>query len=333
MALAGEHKMMWDTLRGVVVLLLLSVCIAQSALAAPIQVSLTTDKESYAPGEALRFQITARNVTDQDVVLQFGSSVQSQYSIDGGSPLPEVGLAVLTHQSIPAGGAFTWTYQHPWSEYPIAFGEHSAIARVLDSLRAPDASAPHAFSVVKPVLPTSSFLLNFDALPSSAAPMTTIEESWPFGVRFRSESTSAYVRPGLYRSADKTNGYVGINSTTYPVGFNLIADFDMPIHGASVNVSSAAGMTVTMMARDREGHLLTSVTSQPIPAVGDFSRSLSIGSVGDIYSLEWWPSQQNATVMIDNVVVQLPEPALLPAGLAAAILFARRPSRCAKRVR
>src|SRR5688572_19028836 len=94
-----------DSLRRLVAVPLLTPGGADGAVAVAVVGSLTTDKDAYAPGESLRFHITAQNVSDQDLVLQFGSSLQSQYVIDNGPPLPEVGLAVLTQRSIPAGGA------------------------------------------------------------------------------------------------------------------------------------------------------------------------------------------------------------------------------------
>jgi hypothetical protein len=168
-------------------------------------------------------------------------------------------------------------------------------------------SASFPFEVVAPVLPTSSFLIDFDTHPDSLAQPAAIEEYWSYGVRFRTGDGVSYSpRPGIGRIGD--NSVLEINSTTYPPGFNIIADLDMPVYGASVDVTSAAGVRVTMIARDRDGNELGKVESNPVPAVNELLGPLTFVSDVPIATLEWWPSQSNATVKIDDLFLSLTTP-------------------------
>jgi hypothetical protein len=169
-------------------------------------------------------------------------------------------------------------------------------------------------------LPTKSLLLDFETVPGSAEPLDAIEQYWPFGVHFRSIDAPY---PGAQRKNGKT--FAASYVCSYPTGFNIVADFDMPVYGASVDVGTAAGCTITMIARDRTGAILQSITSSPIPAYMEFVGSLSVHSDIPIASLEWWPSQNNAAVLIDNLHIAVPEPgALVMLALALACLTRRR---------
>ena len=84
-----------------------------AASASYIDVTVSTEKSTYSPGEALHFHVTARNTTDQALTLYFGSALQAQYVIDGTSPFPHFGAAIRTQRPIPAHGSATWTFRSP----------------------------------------------------------------------------------------------------------------------------------------------------------------------------------------------------------------------------
>jgi hypothetical protein len=181
-------------------------------------------------------------------------------------------------------------------------------------------AGPVNFDVVAPTLPTQAFAIDFDKAPGRDAPVQSTTEYWPLGVRFRSEST-----PGTTRRPVIQNGHLQINSTTYPPGFNIAADFDMNIHGASADVSAATGVQITMIAKDKDGLVLDTAISDPVPELGSFVP-VSVISKSPIATIEWWPSNQQSTVMLDNLAIAMPEPTtavLLGFGL---LMLARRRS-------
>ena len=281
---------------------------------ADIIVSMATDKAVYRPGEALDVNITATNTANQDVVLNFSDGRQGHYTFDNVYNFPEGWILALTSRQVPANSSYTWSFRHNWHSYNLAVGAHRATGGVAGYGQA----GPVNFDVVAPTLPTSGFSIDFDKAPGSDAPVQSITEYWPLGVRFRSESTANPPRrPGIHDGVLKTN------STTYPPGFNIAADFDMSIHGATADVSAAVGVQITMIARNKDGNVLDTAISDPVPALGSFVP-VSVSAKGDIATIEWWPSNQNSSVMVDNLAIEMPEPSLgvmLGVGL---LMLARR---------
>ena len=103
-----------------------------------------------------------------------------------------------------------------------------------------------------------------------------------------------------YNAYGNDGGYASHYFTTYPPGFNIVADFVNPLFAITSDVSCAAGITVTMIAKDNKGNVLASVTSQPAPQTF-WTGPISIRSEVPIASVEWWPSIPNSGVGIDNL--------------------------------
>ncbi|HEX2973063.1 MAG TPA: PEP-CTERM sorting domain-containing protein [Tepidisphaeraceae bacterium] len=285
---------------------------------AAIDVTVATDKAAYVPGEALRVLVTARNTDDSDVTLHFPSSLQAQYAFDRGEFVPYGGSCMFTQVTIPANGSYTWDFRHRWAYDNLALGSHDAFGRISGSGNV----GPASFRVVQPTYPRQSFMIDFDTVPGTSTAAQWLEEYWPSGVHFRSVDDDM---PVINREDGRS--FASVYSCSYPTGFNIAADFDMPVYGATVDVSTATGCSVTLLAKDGNGQILDSITSPLVTEYKEFSQ-LSVHSDQPIASLEWWPSQNNATVLIDNLYLVVPEPGTMTIlAMGGALLAGRRRSR------
>jgi hypothetical protein len=273
-----------------------------------ILVSTSLDKDVFRRGERLDIHVTATNTSSEPVVLHFNDGRQAHYNIDGTIEFPEGWTLALTQRPIAANSSYTWTFRHDWFWRDLSLGSHNVVGGVIGHGDA----GPVPFEVVPPTLPTSGFSIDFDTEES-------ISEYWPVGVRFRSNTSGGSSRPGIH------DGHLRINSGTYPPGFNIAADFDMPVHGIAAEVSAAVGVSITMVAKDAAGNVLDTSVSEPVGGLGNFVP-VSVSSNSAIASVEWWPSNERSTVMVDNVLVSMPEPGgiLLLMGVGGVMLSRRR---------
>lgn len=99
----------------------------------PITVTIATDKASYDIGESVVMTITAVNGSDKDVTLNFSSSKQTDYVIDGKFrwSSDKYFLTVLTERTVPAHGEYSWTVIHKNSDYSLATGSHIITSEVV----------------------------------------------------------------------------------------------------------------------------------------------------------------------------------------------------------
>lgn len=272
----------------------------------PLVITVATDKPAYVTGELVIVSITAHNPNDSDMVLSFNSGLQAQYTMDGIYKAPTVATMAFTRVSIPPHASHTWSFWHPWTEYGLDIGTHSVMGTVM----AGRDSQPYSFEVIAPTLPTSDVLIDFESLPDGRAMPGGLSDAYAaWGVHFGKAKSGGMERISVCEKSG--NLYAAATSCTYPPGFNIVATFDMPVHGVSADVSSAAGMTITMVARDSDGQIIDSVVSNVVSEAGEFVAAIELLSETPIASVEWWPSEQRAAVFIDNVHVMLPEPATL----------------------
>lgn len=292
-------------------LALISLCPAISA-AALIDITVSPNQTRYYPGQAMVFSTTVRNLEPNDITLYFAWD-QAQYILDNTYLSDPVFDWNETYNvSIPANGSYTWHMRHAWQYHPIDLGPHTIVGRVLHY----GDSTPIPFEVVEPVLPTKSFLLDFDEPFAIGSSYHSVEEYWQYGVHLR----NAHGFP-LFVDTSEANHYL--------TAIGILADFKMPVYGVTVDVSGATGITVAMIAKDAAGQVIGSVTSDPIPDFREITTPLAFTSDIPIASLEWQPSAPNAGVTIDNLYILIPEPAstlLLP---PAAFLLLRRSRRTA----
>ncbi len=274
----------------------------------PLILSVATDKVAYVSGELLMVSVTAHNPNDFDANLFFSSSLQAQYTMDEAYTWPNGGFAMFTDVSIPANSSHTWSFPHYWSQYDLTLGTHGVVGTVLGV----GSSQPYSFDVIAPTLPTSDVLIDFEYLPDGRAlpVMGNFDDEYAaWGVHFGEIQSDGIDDIAVHAEDDNQFAYVG--STGYPPGFNIIAEFDMPVYGVSADVTSSVGTTITMVVKDSNGQIIDSVISDAVPALREFVGTIELHSQTPIASVEWWPSAQNASVMVDNIYLTIPEPATL----------------------
>lgn len=98
-----------------------------------IDVSVSTDKEAYDPGDPVRIEVKGKNTSEEPVTLHFPSLHYADYQIDeeylwsrGKFLLP-----IPTSFTIPPGVEVSWRFVHRTREYPLEPGEHSVVGIVV----------------------------------------------------------------------------------------------------------------------------------------------------------------------------------------------------------
>jgi len=150
---------------------------------------------------------------------------------------------------------------------------------------------------------TETVTIDFDSLPDGSPTVagTTIGDSYAeWGVHFSGVSDIV-----VFGDADPVihvySRYAKATQCTYPPGFNIVADFDVPVYGISVYVRSAKGETITMTAKDDTGTVIGSVVSAPMPAAYTLIGPLVLNTSVPIATVEWWPSNDHAMVALDDL--------------------------------
>jgi len=111
--------------------LLLNLSFVQSQ----VTVSVATDKAEYQVGEPVEIFITAQNITEDTLRLDFSSSCQTEYFIDDYYSVLNAEWGCLLSETwviIPPGSTFTWHKQHLTTNYPLTEGIHTIIGQILD---------------------------------------------------------------------------------------------------------------------------------------------------------------------------------------------------------
>lgn len=253
--------------------------------ASAIDVDVATAKSSYYPGEELEVLITVAN----PATLFFGSSLQTLYTMDGVYTPNLVGAAVLTDATTPR----TWTNTHRWHDYNLSVSDHTVVGTVIGY----GTSGPAAFNVVPPPVPQGDFLIDFDTIPGTTARVAHLMAYAACGVRFHTrQGTACSLQVG------ESNSWVE-GFDPYPNGFHVIADFAMPVFGASAKVAGGTGVRITMIARNAQGQTLATDVSAPVMQPGKFVQTLSVTTTEPIASLEWSPSIPNSMAGVDDLFV------------------------------
>jgi hypothetical protein len=120
-----------------------------------IDVLVTTDKPTYAPGEPVQINVTAQNPDTEDVTLNFSSSAQATYILDDTWDWSHhrAFLTVLTSRTIPARGQYTWSFTHNPNEFFLGPGLHEIEGRLINQkldggFETIEVSSPAPFAVV-----------------------------------------------------------------------------------------------------------------------------------------------------------------------------------------
>jgi hypothetical protein len=286
----------------------LAVLVLPTAGFAQVEVSVSTDKSSYYVGENIAIYVTAHNLTAAPQTLQFGSTLQAQYTLDGAFTTPTIGLDILTSQYLPPYGSYTWSFSHSWSAYYLALGGHSVNGTVVGY----GESEAAAFEVLAPPPPPEDVFIDFSKNPYGQPLTSGLNVAYlAWGVSFAERGTDYY--PSV-QTADDGNKYASMNRCVYPPGFNIAADFSVPVYSVSADIATAVGVSIRMIALDADGNLLDTDVSPPQTSLNAFTDRLTVSSDTPMACVEWWPSDERAGVRIDNVYMNLNSPILVRRG-------------------
>lgn len=268
-----------------------------------VSVSVETDRAEYVVGDPITYSVVATNPSSFPVTLNFNSSRQADYLVDGVYSPNDLALQVLTSRTVPAHGSVSWGFRHPWDDYELAPGTHGVIGEVVGNGH----SAPVEFNVAAPDPVAEDVFLDFETYPDGTP--THFDDQLNGGLW-----DLAFVRAGVRFSSD--GGGVALRSTgdsaqlfspraSYPPGFNIVAEFDMPVFGVSADVGSAADQTVTMTALDAAGAVLGVVTSDPVTDYPSSAGRVSFDSSTPIASVRWTSSLAQAAVTVDDLFLNV----------------------------
>jgi hypothetical protein len=151
--------------------------------------------------------------------------------------------------------------------------------------------------VIQTPSPRGNFLIDLDTIPGTTAKVADLMAYDAIGIHFHTSQGSAV---GLQN--------VGGNSWVqgfdpYPIGFHVIADFAMPVFGASAKVAGGTGVQITMLAKNALGQTIATNVSGVVAHPGQLEHTLSVMTTEPIASLEWWPSIPNSMARVDDLFV------------------------------
>ena len=104
--------------------------------ATAVNISTITDKESYLLGEEVVVSVIAHNPNPNPVTLNFASSLQASYLMDGvydwseGKIFPQFPTSVTVYPY----GSYTWELTHGPTEmetYPLEIGAHTVVGEIV----------------------------------------------------------------------------------------------------------------------------------------------------------------------------------------------------------
>ncbi len=151
-------------------------------------------------------------------------------------------------------------------------------------------------------------IIDFEQLPDGTptAPGPIADDYTAWGVHFRSIGVDQSESPE-YANDPSRGTYAYAGTCSYPTGFNIVADFDMPAYAVSAYVNTAAGETIRLVAKDANGVVLDSVVSPPTPETHALVGPVELTCDTPIASIECWPQFTNAAVGLDNLRIVVDE--------------------------
>lgn len=116
------------------------VCVAGARAQVNPEIRISTDKRVYAEGDPVSITVTAVNNSPEAIELNFPTSRQVDYTIDGRAYRwsdGEIFLEMFTSVSIPANESHSWeTFVHMPEDYALERGVHLITGEVVDYGRA-----------------------------------------------------------------------------------------------------------------------------------------------------------------------------------------------------
>lgn len=118
------------------IILLIGLSLLGIANAGLVEIMVDTDKDTYGIGEDVVIYVTAYNPSDEAITLNFSSSKQATYILDGVFDYSSGAhcLMVLTAVQIAPNDSYTWAFEHignALSAYPLTLGTHSVVGQVV----------------------------------------------------------------------------------------------------------------------------------------------------------------------------------------------------------
>ncbi|MFC1541614.1 BsuPI-related putative proteinase inhibitor [Candidatus Latescibacterota bacterium] len=128
----GVVKRVWDTIAGPRVQLL-SRLERPEPTARPYRIDVRLDKEVYTTGENIEIAVSVLNWSDEDVTLNFPTSLQIDYQIDEDYKYSENHsfTEAETEITIPARDIHKWTFTHTPEDFVVEPGRHTIIATLI----------------------------------------------------------------------------------------------------------------------------------------------------------------------------------------------------------
>ena len=281
------------------------------AARAEVNVTITTDKPEFAVGEGIDFHITATNTSPEPALLTF-TGTQAMYMVMEklvySYPLNNNGAPTGADQTLllPGNGSHTWTFRHRYQAYEFSLGEHEVVGRV--NAVGLTTSQPLKFRITDPPLPTKSYTLNFETIPGTNKPIKELEEYQAWCVRFK--IIKSPVGDLTLTKVAGDNWCLAATRANLPTGYNIAADLSCATNAIAADVSVRPGCMIKMIARDEHGDVLAEATTPEFTNAdrGKFKPITVEVKEKDkwIRSIEFWPSDPTAQVMIDNLAFTVP---------------------------
>ncbi len=298
-----------------------------------IVIEVTTSQDRYLLGEWLHGTVTKCNPTPNPITLTHGCPCchdRIQILDADGNMVKEVGsgctqaIVVVTWDPGECKSKpFIW-HQNDQSGEPVAAGQY----RVHHRFQFPDfttTTTSEDFTITSEIQPQTNAFIDFESLPDGSPDPHGPVGSWYLSQNARFYELGYGYRQPRFRAGDDSDGiFAGSTSTTHPPGFNVVVEFKIPVDFVAADVMTAADHTVTMSAFDVSDQLLDTVESASSAEL--WKGRLALESPVGIARVEWFPSNPQATVGIDNLeygqtstVVDVP--ALDEKGNAALVLL------------
>lgn len=159
-------------------------------------------------------------------------------------------------------------------------------------------------------------LIDFETLPGGGTPVlySPVADSYAaWGVSFIEEGFGTS-QPAFTQGYGGDGSFAWTGQSVYPPGHNIAANFNVPTFEVSADVMTcpSPGEQVTMVAKDANGAILSSVTSDG-PSTQFWKGTIAITSIEPIARVEWWPITNTCSVGIDNLEFSDSPPEPIPA--------------------
>jgi hypothetical protein len=304
-----------DPLRVGGFLLLMLSSFAQAAAADPSQIAIevSTNRDRYLPGEWVRATVTKCNPTpDPITVILNCPCCHDRLTVLGsdGATVAATGfgcIQVVVFVTWEPGECKAESYSWYQTAPSFQIGDQVAAGRyrlrhVWEFPSSTTTTTSEELTIDSGAAPQVGAFIDFETLPGGSPVPEGEVGSWYLSrnVRFH-ELGYGYRQPGFQNGDGSDGNFAQSNVTTYPSGFNIVAEYSVPVGyvAADVMTAPAAGFAVTMTAFDAGGQLVATVESAS-PADWWKGR-LTLQSPGGIARVEWFPSLPQATVGIDNL--------------------------------